>query len=69
MGKNKQVLCKVCYRCMRGDNIKRHLQLHIRFKETVDQNPKGDNSAVGCNDILSAKDDIKQRRQWKGWLQ
>ena len=41
MGKNNQVLCKVCYRTIRGNNLKRHLQVHIRFKKTLDQNTKG----------------------------
>ena len=59
MGKNKQVLCKVCYRSMRSDNLKRHLQGHIRFREIQEQNTKGDHSAVGCDDTLPSKDDIK----------
>ena len=62
MGKNKQVLCKVCYRSMRSNNLKRHLQVHMRFKETVDQNTKGDHSAVVCNDTLLVKVDIKHGR-------
>ena len=45
---------------MEGNNLKRHFQVHKRFKETIDLNIK-DNSAVGCNDILPAKDDMKYR--------
>ena len=51
---------------MRCNNLKRHLQVHIRFKETVDQNTKGDHSAVVCNDTLHSKDDIKLGRNQNG---
>ena len=59
MGKHKHVLCKECYRSIRGNNLKRHLQVHIKYKETVDQNTNY-HSALGCNDISPAKDDIKK---------
>ena len=28
MGKNKQVLCKVCYKAMRSNNLTRHMKVH-----------------------------------------
>ena len=43
-----------------GQHLKKHLQVHMRFKETIDQNIKH-HSAVGCNNILPAKYDIKYR--------
>ena len=61
MGKHKHVLCKVCYRSIRGNNLKRHSKIHIKYKETIDQNTNK-YSAVGCNDILLVKNEIKHRR-------
>ena len=34
MGKHKQVMCKVCYRVMRSDNIKGHMKIHENRNET-----------------------------------
>ena len=46
---------------MRSDTIKRHIQIHIRFMESMDQNTKGVHLAPFNNDILPAKDDKKYR--------
>ena len=34
MGNNKQISCKICFRLMRSDNMKRHLEVHEKRKET-----------------------------------
>ena len=34
MGKNKQVSCKICYKTMRDDVLKRHLKVHMNRNET-----------------------------------
>ena len=28
MGKNKQVLCKICYKTMRSDHLRGHMKIH-----------------------------------------
>ena len=38
MGKNKQVNCKVCYREMRSDNVKRHMKLHLKLQPVTTGN-------------------------------
>ena len=38
MGKNKQVTCKVCYRDMRSNNLKRHLKVHLKFQPVTKSN-------------------------------
>ena len=34
MGKNKQVSCKICYKTMRDDVLKRHLKVLLKRNET-----------------------------------
>ena len=34
MGKNKQVLCKVCYKSMRSNNLTRHMKQHSKRDES-----------------------------------
>ena len=34
MGKNKQVSCKICYKTVRSDNLKRHLKVLLKRNET-----------------------------------
>ena len=34
MGKNKQILCKVCYREMRSDVLARHMKQHSKRNES-----------------------------------
>ena len=34
MGKHKQVLCNVCYKEMRSDNLTRHMKVHETNDET-----------------------------------
>ena len=37
MGGNKQVTCKICYREMRSDVLKRHMNVHeIKFLDEAD---------------------------------
>ena len=37
MDRNKQVTCKICYREMRSDNLKRHMNVHeIKFIDEED---------------------------------
>ena len=37
MDRNKQVTCKICYREMRSDNLKRHMNVHeIKFLDEED---------------------------------
>ena len=33
MGKNKQVLCKICLKTMRSDVVKRHMKVHVKRNE------------------------------------
>ena len=33
MGRHKKIHCKICMRTMRGDKLKRHLQVHKKHKE------------------------------------
>ena len=42
---------------MRSDTIKRHIKIHIEYKEKLDQNTKGVHLATFSNSILPAKDD------------
>ena len=35
MGKNKQVMCKVCYRVMRSDVLTRHMKQHEKRNEST----------------------------------
>ena len=51
---------------MRCNNLKRHLQVHIRFNETLEQNTKANNSTACCDDTLHSKDDIKLGRNQNG---
>ena len=46
---------------MRSDTIKRHIKIHIDYKEKLDQNTKGVHLAPFSNDILPAKDNKKYR--------
>ena len=34
MGKNKQVSCKICYKTMRSDVLKRHMKVLLKRNET-----------------------------------
>ena len=33
MGKNKQVSCKICFKSMRSDHLKRHMKVHVKRNE------------------------------------
>ena len=33
MGKHKKVICKICYRVMRSDNLDRHIKIHDKHVE------------------------------------
>ena len=32
MGRNKKVSCKICYKIMRSNNLKRHMKVHMNRK-------------------------------------
>ena len=34
MGNNKQISCKICFRVMRSDHLKRHMKVHVKRNET-----------------------------------
>ena len=38
MGKHKQVTCKVCYKEMRSDNVKQHLNVHLKYQPATKSN-------------------------------
>ena len=46
MGKNKQVICKVCYKEMRSNNLPRHLKIHENTNE-----PNPDTTTSVTNNI------------------
>ena len=35
MGKNKQVSCKICFRVMRSDVVKRHMKVHEKTNKQI----------------------------------
>ena len=35
MGKHKQVSCKICYRTMRSDVVKRHMKVHEKSNREI----------------------------------
>ena len=56
MGKNKKVMCKVCYREMRSDNLNRHLKQHSE-KDT--NNPA---TNISMTNIYNTTSDVLAER-------
>ena len=50
MGKNKQVSCKICFKTVRIDNLKRHMKVHITYTSPEVQ---VENSEEICKDIVN----------------
>ena len=50
MGKNKHVSCKICFKTLRSDNLKRHMRVHIIYTSPEVQS---ENSEEICNDIVN----------------
>ena len=49
MGKNKQVSCKICFKTVRSDNLKRHMKVHVVYTSPEVQ---VENSEEICRDII-----------------
>ena len=50
MGKNKHVSCKICFKTLRSDNLKRHMRVHIIYTSPEVQT---ENSEEICKDIVN----------------
>ena len=50
MGKNKQISCKICFKTMRSNNLKRHMRVHIIYTSPEVQT---ENSEEICKDIVN----------------
>ena len=49
MGRNKQVLCKICFKPVRSDHLKRHMKVLVIYTYPEDQN---ENIEEICQDIV-----------------
>ena len=49
MGRNKQVSCKICFKPVRSDHLKRHMKVHVIYTYPEDQN---ENIEEICQDIV-----------------
>ena len=50
MGKNIHISCKICFKTMRSNNLKRHLKLHVIYTSPEVQS---ENSEEICKDIVN----------------